>query len=512
MKTNSRNTGQSGNKDSFFSTEHLKADLGKRSAKSGAVTVAVQGTKFVLTMATTAILARILIPEDFGLLAMVGSVLVFVTMFQDAGLSTATIQRSRINHDQVSTLFWLNTAAGTLIAGVIVAISPLVSLVFSDDRLGPIAMAMALPTFFGGVCAQHGALLHRQMRFGTEQGIMIVSQVFGAVVAIVSAVYGAGYWALVLKAIASSILVVVLRWVASGWTPGLPKKGSGVREMVHFGAQLTVGQFFMTATRNVDNLLLGYFHGPLVTGLYSKAYGLLMLPVREINKPMGIVALPTLSRLQGQPERFRRYYLRGLELVCCVSMPVVAFASVAADEVVFLVLGPAWMGTVDIFRALAPAAFMGATNVATGWLFVPLGRAKDQLRLTLIGSVVTVIGFVVGLQWGAIGVAIAFSVTSVCLKVPGLLYASRGSPVALLDIVRVAGRAVVASLLASVALLAFERYQEFESVFIESCAFFGVFSAVFVFTVVLLPGGRVFIREFVEMLSKILSGQRGRGK
>ncbi|MDQ8188470.1 lipopolysaccharide biosynthesis protein [Pelagicoccus sp. SDUM812002] len=508
MKSKSRSHQQKG--DSYFSTEHLNADLGKRSARSGAVTVVIQGSKFVLTMATTSVLARILVPEDFGLLAMVGSVLVFVAMFQDAGLSMATVQKDRINHEQVSMLFWLNTAAGTLVAGLIVALSPVIALVFGDDRLGPIAMALAIPTFLSGVCAQHGALLQRQMRFGTEQGIMIASQVVGSLVAIASALHGAGYWSLVLKVVSAAVLVVVLRWFASGWTPSLPKRGSGAREMVHFGAHLTAGNFFMTATRNVDTLLLGYFLGPIVTGLYSKAYGLLMLPVREINKPMGIVALPTLSRLQGDPERFRRFYLRGLELVCCLSMPIVAYAAVAADEVVLLVLGPSWMGTVDIFRALAPAAFMGATNVATGWLFVPMGRGKDQFLLTLIGSVVTVAGFIVGLQWGAIGVAASFSVTSVCLKVPGLMYATKGSPVSLLDIARIAVRSVVASAVASVVLLAFERRQDFENVFFENCAFFGIFISVFALTVLALPGGRGFARELSELLSKVLSGRKNR--
>ncbi|MBC2608254.1 lipopolysaccharide biosynthesis protein [Pelagicoccus albus] len=487
----------------IFDTEHLQANLGSRSAKSGALTVAVQGSNFVLTTLTTVVLARILEPEDFGLIAIVSSVLVFVAMFQDAGLSMATIQRKDINHRQVSNLFWVNTAAGSAVALFTVLIAPLMVLFFDDERLGPITVALALPSLLAGMSSQHGALLQRQMRFGVEQGIVIASQIVGAGVAIVSAIYGASYWSLVFKSISAALVVVVCRWYASGWMPGLPSKGTGVREMVRFGAHLTIGQLFMTVTRNVDNLLLGYFFGPTALGLYSKAYGLLMLPIRQINKPMGTVALPALSRLQTEPQRFKQYYLRGLVIVATVGMPIVAFAAVAADEIVLLMLGPSWVDTIDIFRALAPAAFVGSTNVATGWLFVPMGRVKEQLKIVLINSIITIVGFGVGLNWGAIGVATSFSVTSVLLKAPSLMYACKGSPVRLSDIAKSTSRPMIASLVASVALYFFEPYQNVGNAIFECAVLFGVFASAYLICIVALPGGLGFVRELISTFGKL---------
>ncbi|MCH6256495.1 lipopolysaccharide biosynthesis protein [Puniceicoccaceae bacterium K14] len=489
-----------GKRADIFSTDHLHANLGARSAHSGVVTALAQASKLVLTMATTAVLARILEPEDFGLFAMVGSVLVFVTMFQDAGLSMATVQRAKINHDQVSTLFWANVTAGTLMAGLILAISPLLAYIFDDHRVAPIAMGLAIPTFLSGVCAQHGALLQRQMRFLAEQSIVVTSQVVGAATAIIAALMGAGYWALVLKAISASVVVVFIRWWASGWTPGLPKRGSGAGEMARFGANLTAGRFFNEMSSHADNLLLGYFGGPAVLGLYSKAYGLLALPVREVNKPIGMIAVPALSRLQNNPERFRRFYLRGLEMVAFISMPIIVFATIGADKVILLMLGEKWSGSIEIFRALAPAAFVGTISVAGSWLLIPFGKGKKLFHLSVVSSFVTVLGFVIGLQWGALGVATALSVTTVILKVPGLAYACKGSPVSLFDIGSAILRTSTASCVAGLLIILVGGFIQIENLLILTGCHGVIYAISYLLLFLVLPGGAAVAKGALDFV------------
>lgn len=485
-----------------FDTSHLDGSLGKRSVRSGAATMVAQATKFISTMVTTAVLARILVPEDFGLFAIVGSVLVLVTMFQDAGLSMATVQREKIDHRQVSTLFWINSFAGLVLALLTVAISPVIGEVLADERLVGIMSAMAIPIFLSGISAQHGALLQRKMRFVAEQGIVISSQLVGAAAAIIAAYYGAGYWALVIKAIAAAVVVVIVRWSAVRWVPGLPRRRSGVRPMLSFGASLTLGRFFTELAQNVDNVMLGAVWGPSVLGFYSKAYGLLTLPIRQINAPVGMAALPALSRLQDNPVKFRQFYRQGIELVALVGMPLICFAAVKAEGIILIMLGDGWEESVKLFRALAPAAFIGTFNVSSTWLLVPLGRSRILLWSSVGMSFVTILGFVIGLRWGAMGVALSYSISSMLTIIPVLFIASRNSPVSLIDIAGSLYRPAFSAIVSGAVAYFIGPYMRSANVVVDTLLSLLVFAVLFVACYLVLPGGRAFFSEGVRMARK----------
>ena len=126
----------------------------------------------------------------------------------------------------------------------------------------------------------------------------------------------------------------------------------------------------------------------------------MLLPLHQLNGPLTAVAIPALSRLQDDPERYRLYYQKGIELLTFVSMPLVVFTFVAADKVVLLILGDQWMGAVSIFRMLGPEAFIGTFNVATGWVYISMGHVRRQFRWTIVGSTVMIVGFIVALPWG----------------------------------------------------------------------------------------------------------------
>ena len=298
--------------NNFFDTEYLKADLKGRSVRGGAVTMAGQGVRFFLQMGSTVVLARLLTPQDFGLIAMVTAVTGFVMMFKDMGLSMATVQRAEVNHAQISTLFWINVTLSLGVMLVTAALAPAIAWFYGEPRLTWITLALAGAFIFGGLTIQHQALLRRNMRFGTLALIGIISMVMGIVAAIIAAWYGAGYWALVIMQLAGAITGAIAVWVVCGWRPGLPVRRSGVREMLAFGGNLTGFNVINYFARNADNLLIGKFWGSGPLGLYSKAYGLLMLPLRQINAPLSAVAIPALSRLKDEPERYRNYYIKAV--------------------------------------------------------------------------------------------------------------------------------------------------------------------------------------------------------
>jgi PST family polysaccharide transporter len=425
--------------DHHFRTDHLMSDLKGRSIRGGAVTVSSQALKFILNTGSTAVLARLLTPADFGLIAMVAAFTGFVTLFRDLGLSTATVQRVEITHDQVSTLFWINVAMSVVLMLIAAALAPVIAWFYGEPRLTWIMLAISGTFPFGGLSAQHTALMRRQMRFTALAMVEIVSLLVGIAVAIVMAWRGFSYWSLVAMGAANGAATMAMCWLLSGWRPGLPRQRSGVMPMLTFGSGLTGFNILNYFTRNADNVIIGFTLGSGPLGIYSKAYGMLLMPIRQFNAPIAAVMQPALSRLQNDPVRYRRAYLRAVSMLAFIGMPLVAFLFVAADDVIRVFLGPGWGGAVPVFRWLAPAALLGTINVAPGWLCTTLGRSRVQVNWALFSAPITVASFLIGSRWGINGVAAGFSITWCWLLLLFIAMACRRSPVSLLDLAKSIG-------------------------------------------------------------------------
>ncbi|MFC1542116.1 lipopolysaccharide biosynthesis protein, partial [Candidatus Latescibacterota bacterium] len=405
------------------------------------------------------VLARLLTPEDFGLIAMVAAVTGFVMMFKDMGLSMATVQRAEINHGQISTLFWINVALSLAIMLLTATLAPAIAWFYSEPRLIWITLALAGAFIFSGFTVQHQALLRRQMNFGRLAAIEITSMLVGVITAIVSALYGAGYWALVLMQLSTAIVGAITVWMVCGWRPGLPVRRSGVREMLTFGGHLTGFSFVNYFARNTDKLLIGKFWGAGPLGLYSKAYGLLMLPLSQINAPLSAVAIPALSRLQDEPERYRNYYLKAISLIAFFTMPMAMFMIVMSGELIQIVLGPQWSEASRIFLFLGIAALVQPIANTSGWLFISQGRARDMLRWGLIGGTLAIVSIIAGLPWGTVGVAGSYAITGLFIRTPLLfLFVGCKGPLRNGDFYRVLVTPAVFTLIVLAALFVFRRY------------------------------------------------------
>jgi len=223
----------------FLRVDHLSADLRGRSVRGGAVTLSSQGAKFLLTLVSMAILARMLAPEDFGLIAMATVVIGFTSVFKDMGFSMATVQSPDIRHAQASTLYWLNVAASVVITIVTAAVAPLLAWFYKEPRVTAVTVALAATILFGGLGIQHQALLRRQMRFGALAFAEVASLVLATLAAVASALAGFGYWSLVVLNVAREIANTAAVWILCGWRPGSPASRalSGVFEEAPLGGR-----------------------------------------------------------------------------------------------------------------------------------------------------------------------------------------------------------------------------------------------------------------------------------
>ncbi|MGV2829971.1 lipopolysaccharide biosynthesis protein [Myxosarcina sp. GI1(2024)] len=487
----------------FFAIEHLKADLKRQSIRGGAVTLITQASKFAIQMASTVFIARLLTPEDYGLIAMASVVIKFVQMFNNFGLSTAIVQKSQINHQQVSTLFWINTAISTVIGLLIAALSTTIAGFYQEPRLVNIMLILSLVFIMGGLTIQHQALLRRQMRFTRIAQIELFSMIFGVMAGIIAALLDAGYWALVILQVAMGVSYNLGFWLSCSWRPGWPVWNSGVGSLLAFGGNLTAFNFVNYFSRNLDNILIGRYWGSQELGLYAKAYQLLLLPIQQINTPISSVALPTLSRLQSQPESYRRYYYKAILAITTVSMPLVAFTFAAADQIILLLLGSEWLGVVPIFRWLMPAAFMGTFNIAGGWVYQSLGRTDRQLRIGVVMSAIDIGIFLISVRWGALGVAAAYGFSRPILWVPRILYCFQGTPIKFTKLLATLSYPAIASLGSAALLMCGEGLsilpEKLSTILslLLSCLLYILFYLV-IWSI--LPRGRKILWEMLQML------------
>ena len=460
--------------------------------------------KFVGAIAATAVLARLLSPADFGLIAMVLAVTGFVTRFRDLGLAMPTVQRAEITHEQVSTLFWVNVAFGLAIMLLTAAAAPLVAWFYDEPRLTTVTIVLAVAFLFGGLTVQHQALVRRQMRFARLAAIQVLAAVVTPAVGIGLALLGAGYWALVAMELVLVATVAVGVWVVCRWRPGRPVRGAGIRGMLAFGGHLTGANILDYVARNIDKVLLGWRWGAAPLGLYSKAYQLLLLPVRQINQPISTVAVPALSRLQNEPERYRAYYRQGIQLIAVLGMPLVFFTFVAADEIILTILGSQWAAAAVLFRLLAPAALLNSLNVATSWVYLSLGQVARQFRWTLLSSAAAVVAFLVGLRWGAEGVAVAYSVSFCALRIPEIPYCFSRSPLRSADLLGVLWRPTVASVFAGAAVAGLKLLVATEAN--QGLLLLGdlvTFAAAYLLAWHVLPGGRRIVRDMIRLVGDL---------
>ena len=420
--------------DSHFATAHLLDDLKGRSIRGGAVTFVGQGTKFLLQLGSTIVLARILTPQDFGLIAMVVAITGFIMIFKDLGLSMATVQKAEINHGQISTLFWINIAISTALMLLTMAMAPAIAWFYKEPRLIWITVALASAFIFGGLTVQHQALLQRQMCFTALVVIDIISMAAGIVAGIVCGLAGMGYWSLVLMQLATAVTMAVGVWIASGWLPGPPVRHSGVRKMLKFGGWLTGFGVVNYFARNVDKILLGRYWGSQSTGFYTKAYSLLLLPIAQITAPITAVAVPVLSRLQKEPERFRNYYIKAIKLIAYITMPLVVAMGVLSTEIVVLVLGRQWLDAGPIFMVLAVTAILQPVSATVGWIYVSLGQTRRMFAWSCIAMPLIALSFLVGLRWGALGVATGYAICNLMLFYPNFSFALKNSPIRVGDV------------------------------------------------------------------------------
>ncbi len=380
-------------------------------ARGASYTVAGQLVRIVVLFAGTIVLARVLSPTDFGLVAIVTSLMAFGELVRDFGLSTAAARETRLSREQQSNLFWINTALGCGLGAATYFLAPVVASVFSDDALADIVRWSAVVFVANGAATQFRAELNRRLDFKKLALVDTVPVVLGLAAAVGFVLLAEPtYWALVCQQLVTAVAGLAFAVLASRWLPGLPTRRGPVGHLMSFGFGLFGTQGVAYFTRNVDNLSLGYVWGPAELGMYNRAYQLLMVPINQIAAPLTRVAVPILTRVADQRERFQSYLRTGQLMGGVVLGVTYGILFGLADPIVTLVFGTQWAPMIPIFQALTVGGAFRALNQVTFWAFLAKGATAAQFRFYLVSQPLIVVCMLAGLPWGALGVAVGHSV------------------------------------------------------------------------------------------------------
>lgn len=400
-------------RDSMSKSSVRSGDIGG-SASRGVWTTAIgQSVAIATQLLSVVVLARLLDPEDYGLLAMVTAIVVIGEVIREFGLANAAIQSPTLTEQQKTNLFWWNTALGVFCAVALFFSAPLIAGFYDEPRVEPIAQVLAIVFILGGLTTQSKAHLARNLRFGVLNITDVVPGVLGLVIAIAAAGLGWGVWALVAQRIVIALAMLCLAVSFDRWLPRLPRKDPGMPPLLKYGLNLVGTQLISSASRNADYIVMGHRFGPNSTGLYSRAFELVIATLNQINAPSTKVAVPVLSRLQDDPARYTDFLLRGQRALLFVIIPILGVGATLAGPVVEIALGPKWVGVVPFVQVLAiVAATDKILGYATWWYALSMGRTDVTLRVTIVRSVLLISGVLIGANFGPLGIAWGYAIAT----------------------------------------------------------------------------------------------------
>ncbi|MCW3797591.1 lipopolysaccharide biosynthesis protein [Sphingomonas sp. BN140010] len=412
----------------------------RRKAVGGTIVTGVGAvSRAFLQVLAIVLLARLLTPDDFGVMGMVFPIVAFAGIFQEAGLNLAVVQRGQISDEELSTVFWINTALGVTLCLLLIAAAPFVAAFYGEPRVAALTAASGTLVLLGALAAQHSALLNRAMHFGRLALIDGLSLLAGTALAIAAAFYYRTYWAIFLLNFGTSVAYCLLSWTFSGWRPGKRASLRQVSDILGFGAHFTLGTVATYFGRNLDKVLIGRFWGTTALGYYERAYKVVLMPILFVHNPLMRVALPMLSQTRGDPGRYRRIFMLSFQLSLLLTVPGIVLLASAAAQVVDLVMGPQWIVGAPVFAWLAVACLGQLATGPLTMLFVSQDRAREAMISSVVTSIYSSVAFVIGLPWGATGVAMAYAFSELIRTPVMLWYASRSGPVSFAD----TGRAIL---------------------------------------------------------------------
>jgi len=379
---------------------------------SGISQITIQG--FQLTVKI--ILARLLLPEDFGI---IGMALIFTVLMQtvnELGLSAAIIQRKNINNTHLSTSFWISILMGVILCAVTIIASPFIAVFFKKELIQPVISILSIGFILGSFGTVHRTLLTKKIDFKNVAIAEAGAAAFSGITSIVLAFFGFGVWSLVIGSLMGNLGRSVLLWVICSWRPSMILDLKSFKELFEFGKNVMGSRILNYIDSNADYLLIGKFLDTTSLGLYTLAYQMAIFPLSKVSSVIARVSFPAFSTIQGDNVKLRIGYLKVVKYTSLITFPLLAGLAVIAPEFIPIAIGEKWMPMVLPLQILCIAGAIKSVGTHVGSILLSKGRSDIGFRWNMFTVIVIPLAVLIGVKYGIIGVAIAVTIMSLLLS------------------------------------------------------------------------------------------------
>lgn len=411
-----------------------------------------------LQLIVTAILARILSPDDFGVLGMAIVFTGFLQIFNDFGIGKALIQRKELEPILVTSCFWANLLIGVMLMALTIVGSPMAALYYQNEKVAPLLALMSVNFPIIALTIVHKSLLERDMNFKKTSIGEIAASVGSSMVAVYMAVTGCGVWSLVGRQVASSIIQTVY---LIGQVGGIIKFQFSLRKLkdiLAFSGNLLGFNVINYFARNADYLLIGRFLGATALGYYTIAYRLMLYPLNIITGLLSRILFPVFAVLQDDYSRFRGVYLKSTWLTAFITFPMMMGLFAVAPEFILGVLGEKWRPAILLIRILCWVGLVQSLISLTGNIYLSTGKTRQFMYWGLFASSIAVTGIVIGLHWGIVGVALGYAIASLLLIYPAFAVSFRFISLRVIELPKVIWRIFFSSIIMMLIVFIFKHF------------------------------------------------------
>ncbi|MCB9946729.1 MAG: oligosaccharide flippase family protein [Rhodospirillaceae bacterium] len=413
-----------------FDVDHLRDQLGRRVISGGMISIGAQVLRIALNLLSIAILARLIPPAEFGVVALALPIAYLASDIAQYALGQVTVQRQYITQAQVSALFWANLLIAGAVTALLAVASGAVAAFYDDHRVAPVLMALALSTLLSGAASQFSAILSREMRFWALQGSAILAEICGIAGAVWAAYAGLSYWAIVIQILVRQAALLVLRIWWSRWLPDGPATLPQARGLVSTGGNLAVFSLLTQLGHGLGVVVVGRVLGDVQAGLFLRAWNIANWPVTQVMGPLGSVLTPALARVAGVPGRLDAVHDRVLVQTAMVAVPLGATFVALAEPITLILLGEQWREATILLAALGVRAFTVPLTSVIQWRLIASGGTAVLRRFALLAMPVTLAAYGVATQFGLAQTAAAQGALSLAVFLPLLIWlaGAKGGP------------------------------------------------------------------------------------
>lgn len=414
---------------------------------------AAKGVTGVIELGVGIVLARLLMPEDFGIMALAYMVMGFVALFQTIGLPQALVQRRVIDEDHTAAAFWTTMLMGFVLAGLVILLAGPAAAFFREEAVRPVMHLMSVTMVLGAAASVPSALLQRRIDFKRLFWPDIVGGAVYGAVGITMAALGYSYWSLAWASVARGATNMAVVTALAMYVPRRSLRGDRLRELLSFGVAVSASELLGWAAKNVDYFLLGRYAGASQLGIYKKAYEWTTYPWKHISGPTHAVLFPAISRIQSDAARVRYAYFHALKGLAMVGFPLLAVLGATAATLVPVMFGDHWAEAVVPTQVLCIAGALRVLLNPTGAVLKARGYVKAEAICAGAYLPLVTIGVWLGLRHGVVGVSWAVTAATAGWFILVGIVALRALPHSLLDYGRAVAGAAVGSALCGIAAL-----------------------------------------------------------